>query len=160
GTDTRWLKSADKYAYGANRLNDFSDTDFKQAYISYIVPIGCSCHNKGVTVDFGKFVTWAGAEVIEAADNMNSSRSLLFGYAIPFTHTGIRATYKVFDSDCNKWTIGGAIYNGWDNTQDQNRSKTFALWSDWKPTKWFQWTSTAIYGVEAATDERDTFFTA
>jgi hypothetical protein len=31
-------------------------------------------------------VTYFGAEVIEAIDNPNYSRSFLFNYAIPFTH--------------------------------------------------------------------------
>jgi hypothetical protein len=141
-------------------LTDFIDSDIKQAYIEYIVPVGCAGNKKGITLDMGKFVTWAGAEVIEGADNINSSRSFLFTYAIPFTHTGMRATYKVFDSDCNKWTIGGAIYNGWDNVQDQNRSKTFALYSDWTPTKWFEMVNVGIVGNENAVDERDRFSTA
>ena len=37
-------------------------------------------------MDFGKFVTSAGAEVIEAKDNWNYSRSLLFVNAIPYLH--------------------------------------------------------------------------
>jgi len=35
-------------------------------------------------MDLGKFVTSAGAEVIEAKDNWNYSRSLLFVNAIPY----------------------------------------------------------------------------
>src|SRR5712691_6076891 len=45
------------------------------------------------TVIAGKYVTAAGAEVIKSPSNVNYSRSILFGYAIPFTHTGVRATY-------------------------------------------------------------------
>lgn len=160
GTDTRWFKAIDKTQLPSERLSQFMDSDLKQAYIEYIIPIGCACkgEKKGITVDFGKFVTWAGFETIEAADNFNSSRSILFGYAIPFTHTGIRATYEVFKSDClGSWTVGGAIYNGWDNTQDQNRSKTFALYNDWKPTKWFELISTGIVGNEKFGDERAVF---
>jgi len=162
GSDVRWFKPVDKYTNNNSRSTDFVDNDFKQAYISYIVPIGgCGCSKKGITVDMGKFVTWAGYETIEAADNINSSRSLLFGYAIPFTHTGIRATYNVLDSECSKWTIGGAIYNGWDNVQDQNRSKAFALYSDWKPANWFEMFTTAIGGgSENYIDERNRFAVA
>lgn len=163
GTDTRVFKAQDKTALPANRLTNYIDSDFKQAYISYIVPLpGCaSCGTKkGVTVDFGKFVTWAGYETIEGADNFNSSRSFLFGYAIPFTHTGVRATYDVFNSECNKWTIGAAVYNGWDNTQDQNQSKTFAAYSDWKPVKWFELTTVGIVGNENSVDERARFMNA
>ncbi len=43
-------------------------------------------------IDAGKFVTPIGAEVIESQDNWNYTRSTLFGYAIPFYHTGLRAT--------------------------------------------------------------------
>lgn len=46
-----------------------------------------------LTMVVGKFSTLAGAEVIEAPGNSNYSRSYLFGEAIPFTHTGVRATY-------------------------------------------------------------------
>lgn len=163
GSDVRWFKPTDKWVAGGERFTDFVDQDFKQAYIEYIVPIGCGCHGekKGITLDFGKVVTCAGAEVIEAADNMNESRSLLFAYAIPFTHTGFRATYDVFNNDCNKWTISGAIYNGWDNVQDTNRSKLFALNSDWKPTKWFEMIDVAMGGgSEGSIDQRSRFAVA
>lgn len=132
----------------------------KQAYIEYLVPIGCEGSKKVITLDMGQFVTWAGAETIEAADNINSSRSLLFGYAIPFTHTGMRATYKVFDSDCNHWTVGAAIVNGWNNVQAQQRSKTGALFSDWTPTKWFEMVADTYVGKSDYTDNRDTLAAA
>jgi hypothetical protein len=51
-----------------------------QAYVSVKLPAD-------VVLDAGKFVTNAGAEVIEAKDNWLYSRSLLFGFAVPFTHT-------------------------------------------------------------------------
>lgn len=160
GTDVRWFKAQDKFADPANRNSGIIDTDLKQAYISYIIPLpGCaSCGTKkGVTVDMGKFVTWAGFETIEAADNFNTSRSILFGYAIPFTHTGVRATYDVFKNDCHTWTVGAGIYNGWDNIQDQNNSKTFALYSDLKLTKWFEMVNVGIVGNERFSDERAVF---
>jgi len=69
----------------------------------------------------GKFVTLAGAEVIEAKDNWNISRGFLFGYAIPFAHTGVRTTY-VFD---NGWDIALGVNNGWDVADDNNGAKTF-----------------------------------
>jgi len=48
-----------------------------------------------IAVQAGKFETLAGAEVIEDPANSNISRSILFGYAVPFTHTGARLTYTV-----------------------------------------------------------------
>lgn len=54
--------------------------DLQQALVSYIAPVG-----EGLRLDFGKFVTHMGLEVIEGYDgyNDNYSRSLLFDYAIP-----------------------------------------------------------------------------
>lgn len=94
------------------------DFDLQQAYISYIIPAG-----KGLRFDFGKFVTHTGMEVIEGYDgfNDNYSRSILFGYAIPFTHTGLKGTYAFSD----KVTAMFMLANGWDNVKDNNRGKTF-----------------------------------
>ncbi len=73
------------------------------------------------TADIGKFVTNAGAEVIEAKDNWNYSRSFLFGFAIPFSHTGIRLTAALSD----QISIQGSVVNGWDVVVDNNDNKTF-----------------------------------
>ena len=59
----------------------------QQAYVSLELP-----GPRSVVVDAGRFVTSAGAEVIEAKDDWLYSRSLLFGYAIPFAHNGVRIT--------------------------------------------------------------------
>jgi hypothetical protein len=59
--------------------------DVTQTYLAY------TAHN--VTLQAGKFFTLAGAEFARSALNEEYSRSILFGYAIPFTHTGVRLTY-------------------------------------------------------------------
>src|SRR5436309_1397363 len=51
----------------------------------------------GWQVKAGKFVTLLGSEVIEAPSNFNYSRSFLFGFAIPFTHTGVLFTPPLGD---------------------------------------------------------------
>lgn len=61
-----------------------------------------------LTIDFGKFVTTAGAEVIEANKNWLYSRSLLF-FNIPLLHTGVRASYKVNDMV----SVQAGVVNGW-----------------------------------------------
>ncbi|MBI3581507.1 MAG: porin [Nitrospinae bacterium] len=48
-------------------------------------------------LDVGKYATLFGAEVIESNANWNYTRSILFSYAIPFTHTGARLTYTPND---------------------------------------------------------------
>jgi hypothetical protein len=91
--------------------------DVQQAYVSYHAPVG-----SGLQLDFGKFITHIGAEVIEGYDGYNSnfSRSFLFGLAIPFTHTGIRAGYTINDMI----SVMGMVANGWDITVDNNDGKT------------------------------------
>lgn len=90
--------------------------DLTQAYVTYKVPIG-----RGLDLKGGKFVTLHGAEVIRRTGNFNISRSMAFSFAIPFTHTGLMATYPV--TDWLSTTLG--IVNGWDNTDDNNRGKSF-----------------------------------
>ncbi len=92
--------------------------DLTEAYISYTAPVG-----KGLRFDIGKMVTFVGAEVIEAIDNPNYSRSLLFTYAEPLTHTGVKASYVFTDN------INAALFlvNGWDNATDNNIGKTVGV---------------------------------
>jgi len=75
-----------------------------------------------LTLDFGKFTTTAGAEVIEANKNWLYSRSLLFN-AIPLLHTGVRANLKINDMV----TVQGSVVNGWNNDPDLNAWKTIGL---------------------------------
>ena len=72
-----------------------------------------------LTLDFGKFVTTAGAEVIEANKNWLYSRSMLFNI-IPLLHTGVRANLKVNDN----LTLQASLVNGWNNDPDNNAWKT------------------------------------
>ena len=91
--------------------------DLQQAFASYIVPLG-----SGLRFDVGKYVTHMGYELIEGYDgyNDNYSRSILFGYAIPFTHTGVKVSYA-FSS---KMAAMVEVVNGWDLLRDNNRSKS------------------------------------
>jgi outer membrane murein-binding lipoprotein Lpp len=94
------------------------DHNVEQAYVSYLAPIG-----KGLQIDFGKFVTPAGAEVIESAPDWNYSRGVLFGYAIPFYHFGLRAAYT-FNP---KVTLTGFLVNGWNDIVAVNTGKTYGF---------------------------------
>ncbi len=94
---------------------DDTEIDLYQGYLNLLIPIS------DTAIDFyaGKFVTLAGFEVIEAKGNPNVTRSWLFGNAIPFTHTGIRAGVPVGPVNL---TLG--LNNGWDVTEDNNEAKT------------------------------------
>lgn len=115
----------------------------QQAYVSYKAPVG-----KGLQLDFGKYVTWLGSEVIETGSNWNYSRSLLFAYAIPYYHFGLRATYPV----ASNLTIGGGIVNGWNNVSDNNTGKTYAGQVTWAPHKRLAIIQNFITGPERKDD--------
>jgi hypothetical protein len=114
-----------------------------QAYASYVAPIG-----KGLTLDFGKFYTPVGAEVIETKDNFNYSRGFLFAYG-PFYHAGLRAKYAFND----KVALSGFLVNGWDNLFEnnvgRNAGKTVGFQLGLTPTKKFSFTETYLAGPEA-----------
>ena len=83
--------------------------DVTQAYVHYA--------KGGLMAIGGKYVTLSGAEVIKSPSNTNFSRSILFGYAIPFSHTGVRAYFTPNGSATapdGKWTFIAGVNNGWD----------------------------------------------
>ena len=102
---------------------------FEQAYVS-LKPK--SWH--GVEVDAGEFVTAAGAEVIETNANWNYSRSLLFSWAIPYYHFGVRASFPVGPH----FTGGFQVVQGWNNIYDNNSGKTYGVNGAyaWKKVTW------------------------
>ncbi|MGD1214171.1 MAG: outer membrane beta-barrel protein [Terriglobales bacterium] len=115
------------------------DQYLKEAYFSYLAPVG-----KGLQVDVGKFVTPNGAEVIETKDDWNYSRGLLFTYAIPYFHFGMRAKYAFND----KYSLTGFFVNGWNNVVDNNSGKTYGMSFGWNPNKKFGVTQNYMAGPE------------
>src|SRR3981081_1765381 len=86
----------------------------EQAYVS-LKPAKA----KGLEIDFGKFCTSAGAEVIETNGNWNYSRSLLFSWAIPYYHMGLRTSIPI-----GKYFTGGVqVVNGWNNVEENKSGK-------------------------------------
>jgi hypothetical protein len=75
------------------------------------------------TVIAGKFETLAGAEVIEDPANVNISRSILFGFAVPFTHIGARLTY----APNSLLSLIAGVNNGWDNLKGPGGPRTAEL---------------------------------
>lgn len=79
GEDAKILNGA----YGDGGADNINIT---QAYLQYATG--------GLTVMGGRFVTLAGAEVINDTANANISRGLLFNLVQPLVHTGVRSAYK------------------------------------------------------------------
>lgn len=119
------------------------DQYLKEAYFSYLAPVG-----KGLQIDAGKFVTPNGAEVIETKDDLNYSRGLLFSYAIPYYHYGLRAKYAFSD----KYSISGCLVNGWNNVLDNNTGKTYGIGFGWNPNKKISFTQNFMAGPEQSSN--------
>jgi hypothetical protein len=86
--------------------------DIREAYAFY--------GSNGWTLTAGKFVTYEGIEVIDGPLNPTITRGLLYGFAEPFTHTGVKLHYQPVD----EFNIGIGVVNGWDLIGDNNGMKT------------------------------------
>ncbi len=111
--------------------------DVRQAYLQYATG--------PLTVIAGKYLTMAGAEVINPALNTNFSRSLLFWELEPLDHTGIRATYAA--TDTLNITVG--VNNGWNYTDlATSGSKTGEFNATWTPNKVVALSVTGYFGKD------------
>jgi hypothetical protein len=117
----------------------------QQGYVSWLA-------SPKLQLDFGKFVTPIGNELVESKDNWNYTRSIQFGYAIPIYHAGLRATLTASD----KFTVSGFLVNGWNNVAENNDDKTFAAQIIAKPSSKLTWVGAAMVGNE--TGETRTLF--
>jgi hypothetical protein len=122
--------------------------DIPQLYVRYVVPLG-----KGLSLDAGKFATHMGYEVIGGYDgyNDNFSRGFIFGYGIPFTHTGLRATYT-FTSRISAMV---SLTKGWDDVQSLNHGYTWGSQLNYATTKNTSVSFNFLHGPERVNDVRD-----
>jgi hypothetical protein len=111
----------------------------EQAYVS-VKPASW----KGLELDFGRFVTSAGAEVIETPSNFNYSRSLLFSWLIPYNHFGMRASMPV----TKQLTAGVQWVAGWNNIVTNSTYRTFGFTGSWTPSSKVTWINTYYVGPD------------
>lgn len=125
-------------AFDAILATEPSFKHLEQAYVSWK-----PAKAKGFEGDFGEFVTSAGAEVIEAKDDWNYSRSLLFALAIPYYHVGLRTSMPITKA----FTGGVQVVNGWNNFSDNNSGKTIGITGLYTKPK-FVWAGDYYTGPE------------
>jgi hypothetical protein len=133
------VNSVSQSSIGATGTNPFL---VEQAFAS-VVPV------ENFTVDFGKFDTSAGAEVIQSNKNWLYSRSILFS-VIPLLHEGLRLSYVV-----NKQlSLQGGVVNGWNGTgvePDFNAAKSFELQANFTAPMGLNAILTSYIGKESVT---------
>jgi hypothetical protein len=132
GTDAQVLNEAETNGSSSGAV------DVRQAYLQYATG--------PLTVIAGKYVTLAGAEVINPSQNTNFSRSLLFTELEPLDHTGVRATYAV--TDTISLILG--VNNGWNwvagSSSGADGSKTGEFGATWTPNKIFSIATAGYFG--------------
>ncbi|HEV8713831.1 MAG TPA: outer membrane beta-barrel protein [Candidatus Binatia bacterium] len=107
GRATRWCKAPPSISGKGSCHESRNSFEATQFYLTYKFPVG-----NGLSMKLGKFVTLHGAEVIKTWDNINYniSNSILFGWAIPFTHSGVLFNYALTD-----WiSLDAGLITGWD----------------------------------------------
>jgi putative OmpL-like beta-barrel porin-2 len=137
GADARVTRARTNFQTGTS--ND--ELDFQELYAEYILPIG-----NGLKVQAGKINTLIGYEVINSFENVNFSRSFMFGLGQAFTTTGIRFTYT-FNPMV---TASFGVVNGWDNVDDNNKGKTIEYLVALTPHEKFGVSWYGSYGPEQA----------
>jgi hypothetical protein len=141
GDDANVINSYPKSVFASQ-----TDIDLTQAYLQVL--------SGQFTAIAGKFETLAGAEVIESPNDLNFSRSILFGYAVPFTHTGVRVTWAMNPT----LSLVGGVNRGWDTTRTYNNAvfppDTSSLTAEggvmWNPSKLF---SATVDGYDGTVEE-------
>ncbi len=136
---------------GATFGSDADEFAIQQAYIEAVAPLkfweGNTALPSSVKVQVGRFVTLAGAEVIESKDNWNISRSLGFQLGEPLTHTGIRTNFKLLNEKLDTYL---GINNGWDNVVDNNSYKTLEVGAGYSPLEHVSLFHSLYWGPENA----------
>lgn len=118
----------------------------QQAFAEWMIPGG-----EGLKLKAGRFVTLLGAEVIESMDNWNISRSVMFGFAIPFAHTGALLS-RPFGEQVSV-TLG--VVNGWDGWFDNNGGKSLLGSIAVTPDPKWSGSLNFVYGGESADGSAD-----
>jgi hypothetical protein len=115
GETMRWIHAFDPASIDHKALR----------YIEQMYVIAKPNNSHGTEIDFGQFVTSAGAEVIEANSNLNYSRSLLFAWATPYYHFGARVNVPVTKT----WTVGFQLVNAWNTVWGNNNLRNIGITS-------------------------------
>jgi len=150
GRDAYWTHS-NGILDSSNKTNGLTgedqQLDLLQAYVTLAVPVG-----SGLTIKAGKFVTLLGYESIDPILNPFYSHSYSFNFGIPFTQTGVLASYNLTD----QWNVTAGFTRGWNqSTSDQNGAIDFLGQAVYTPTDKLTVTGNLSVGPEGFHDNAD-----
>jgi hypothetical protein len=110
-----------------------------QVFFSVVAPT-----RRYLSIEVGKFNTPVGLEDNESWSNWNYSRGLLFDFAEPTLHTGIRLTFM----PTSKLGISLFWINGWNANFIGNDLRSYAAAATWKPLESLELTLVYMGGLE------------
>lgn len=138
GSVTCWNRNCNS----SEQTNAFELREFFATYkLPFALPEGYSMSVKG-----GKFVTLLGYEIIKTYNsfNLNASNSIMFGYSIPFTHTGFLLNTVLGPIV----SVDVGVVNGWDAVVDNNDGKSLLAGVKVAPTSMLSMYFAGTYGAE------------
>ncbi|MBI2391867.1 MAG: porin [Deltaproteobacteria bacterium] len=91
----------------------------------------------------GVLPSLVGRESFVSTSNWNYTRAFIAD-ATPYYVTGARATWRVSPT----WSLGAAIFNGWDTHGDRNATKSGQLRVAWTPSEKLSIETSALVGQE------------
>jgi hypothetical protein len=94
--------------------NGHGDFALTQGYLQYATG--------PFTIIGGRYVTLAGAEVIDDSQDANISRSLLFTLAEPLVHTGLRASYAITGTTTAYLGVNNSAVSGAELDADKTKT--------------------------------------
>ncbi len=115
------------------------------------VPIPGGIENNLRNFDFKHDEFALNAEVIETKDNWNYTRSLLFAWAIPYYHAGLRY-HHVINANSG---LALELVNGWNDVEDNNNSLTYGASYNTNLTKKLPLVVTYYGGPELTNDNHN-----
>ena len=141
GRTGQLLRQATRWRDSYSPTSGATSAELREAYATYTVPIGAGLQIKG-----GKFVTPLGTETLLAPGSYNDeiSRSFLFNFAVPLTHTGALFTYPVLKI----LSLSAGPVTGWDDPHDNNNRPKFLGGVNFTPVDMFSLASNIIAGPE------------
>lgn len=136
----------------ADGLNDGDDFDLVDAFFTLRVPGDVKILGGG-ELKVGKFQKIVGSESIYNTDNVNYSRSLAFGHAIPLVHVGALYSQDVAKNSDGEMLVGidlGIVNSIYGRAEDDNRSKGYASRIRVAPVSWMDFHVAGLVGNEIA----------
>jgi hypothetical protein len=155
GGDARFIHANglfdyDFATYGTSITQNGPDEQFDlaQTYVDLAVPVG-----NGLLVRAGKTFSPIGYESVNPTSTPFYSRSYLFGFAVPFTHTGVMASYRLSP----QWLVEGGAFRGWEQAlEDNNDGLSYHAKLVWtSPDEKWNLTGQVVTGPEQTDDEDD-----